>query len=179
MKYFGFLIAFLLPLVWGSVVVSQDLTLAPGARVRVTAQDLNISRSIGEVERVDPDTLVINLETSQMAIPMAAVQRIDISRGLKSNTLKGTLYGALAGGLAFGTVAGVLIEGDDFWGLGVFIYAVSGLAAGAGLGALIGSGWHTEHWNQVPLPVSLSVAPLGDGDYAVGVAFRYNIPIGQ
>jgi hypothetical protein len=110
---------------------------------------------------------------------MAMIKRIDMSRGLKSNTLKGAVYGALAGGLVFGTIGGTLIEDDSgFQNLAVFIWGVSGLVTGAGIGVLIGRSWHTERWDQVPLPVSLAVAPTGGGDKAFGLALKFTVPIG-
>ncbi len=179
MKLFGFVVAFLLPLIWDSVVVSQDLTLAPGTRVRVAAPDLNISSSIGEVEQVNPDTLVIRTETSRLVISMTSVKRLEISQGFRRNTLKGSIYGALIGCALFGIVEFAVTEEGAFSDASIVVAALMGAAVGAGVGAIAGRARRTESWKKLPLPVSLSVTPLGDGDYAVGLAFRYNIPIGH
>jgi hypothetical protein len=170
----------LLPLlVLSSAAASRDLTLDRGVRVRITAPDLDHSRLIGEVERVDRDTLVINIEASQIAVPMASVNRIEISRGIKSNTLRGVLYGGLAGGLVGGTATAASNDSESlFYGMDIFIGTAIGMVIGAGSGALIGWGVQTEHWEEQPLPLSLAFAPLGGGDYALGVILKFPIPIG-
>jgi hypothetical protein len=87
-------------------------------------------------------------------IPLPDLVAIEISRGSKSNTGKGALIGGIAGAV-IGVASSIAVAiADPVEGAGFGEYAVYSLgvtAAGAGIGALIGSLARSERWEAVPL----------------------------
>lgn len=83
---------------------ASALELDIGARVRVWRTAPAESRLTGRVRAVTPETLEItsNDRESTQTIPVAALERIDVSRG-RSRTLW------LAGGVLLGAAAGIAI----------------------------------------------------------------------
>jgi hypothetical protein len=128
-----------------------------GSRVRVTTAPATPGRRIGRLVSLDTDTLRWSRwdTTSVIAVPVASVARLERSTGRRSNTGRGAMIGGLIGA-GFGLFVGVGASTDNsgFLDVGVEeIAALTGIfgAAGAGVGALIGSLSTRDRWEPVPL----------------------------
>jgi hypothetical protein len=129
-----------------------------GQRVRVTAPASSTRPITGTFIAIRSDSIVVAAPTGERAVPRAAVVRLDVSRGPKTNTGTGALIGMGVIG-AVGLVAcGSCFASDDGAGANFLLVFVPSLAGGALIGALIGNGVHSDRWEPVPLQeVSLTV----------------------
>ena len=118
-----------------------------------------------------------------LAVPLAQVARLEVSRGLRSNAGRGALIGLVVG-VAVGVPLGLAAYEDTkraFYGITpsqgqwVLGFGAGGGAVGALVGALIGE-WHkTELWKTLPVPdihVQLAVPGRRDG-VQVALRMRY------
>lgn len=140
-------------LVAGLVLVTNLPAQGPravriGDRVRVTAAGLE-GRRTGTLTRLTADTLVVDAR----GIPRAGVTRLELGIGQRSRWLRGLGLG-FAAGLTAGAIVGAAhpcLDGEftQLWCAGFF--GAVGAVAGAPIGALIGSGSHTERWRRLPI----------------------------
>jgi hypothetical protein len=174
-----------------SVTAQQQPPFKPGNRVRITAPGGFAPTGTVTFVAVSTDTLVVRLGTNTWSVPIAAVTRLEVSRGRKSF---GTRRGAIIGGLV-GAVSGAIIgaasyeepapcvpktfldcvDFDVFQGgtstavSTAVAGAVLGAVAGAAIGGLLGSVIKTERWEGVALyRLRVSVVPQRDGRFALG-----------
>ena len=167
--------------VTADLIAQQDLLVAPGARVRVTAPTVAEGTVVGTVASAHSDTLVLEVnEDSLLAIPLTAVTSLEVSEGQSSSAG----YLAVLGGLV-GIWAGALIASSNVESSGGFLAggferelaavggAVAGLFVGAILGAGIGSAIMTENWKDVPVDeIRVGLLPTFDG-IAVSASIRF------
>ncbi len=163
-----------------NLFAQQQAPVAPGDRVRVTAPTLAPKRLVGTVVEMGADTCLLALEghAAPVALPLASVTIVEVSRGMKSNVVKGALIGgAVSGGIVLGL--GLAAQGDDSgWfevtaGDVAIATAVFG-AVGAVIGGIIGAASSGERWQEVPLDrLRVGVMPAENGlSVGVGVSFR-------
>ncbi len=160
------------------LLAQDDLRLVPGKRVRVTAskflqrvKGVSISRArrideltyVGRVIALKADTLVLKAQDwdESFFIPFEHLQKLEVSRGRKSNLGKGAKVGFLIGsglGAIFGAIAGAgnclgLDDSADPDGcsinLGIYTGAAFGIL-GMGFGAGVGAAHPGEVWEEVP-----------------------------
>jgi len=142
----------------------------PGARVRLTlpCDDARPAptgsggatcRIEGRLDHLGPDGITLAGASSSTRHPLASVTRIEVSRGERSRWLTGAGAGFVAG--AVGTYVALDRGGStnpcdpstnqDAIGQGSCLaLAAAGGLAGAGLGALVGSLFRSERWEDVP-----------------------------
>jgi len=119
--------------------------LVTGAEIRVTLA--NGKALSGFMQRVTPDSLVINATTSQGALSRQELRRVSLKRpGRRGrNTLIGLAVGA-GGGLAFGAVAVSRTRpGAMFRNLGYAVFT----PLGAIVGTVVGVALPTGGWRDV------------------------------
>jgi len=106
----------------------------------------------GTVESVDGSTLRLRVPgtAGSLAIPRAAVRRLDVSRGVSrgASMLERAAGGALGGAVAFAYLNDPRRSGGphyrtDWQAAGV------GAALGAGIGGFVGLVWPYERWRRV------------------------------
>ena len=169
-----------------TLAAQATTTLAPGARVRITSA--GSQPRIGTVVSGTADTLRVRWPqvANDVAIPVAAMSRLEVSTGRHRRVAKGAGLGVLAGG-ATGVLVGALsykpCDSTEF--LGCFLEPRSrtqaaswgGLAGGAlGLvvGSLAGLARH-ESWQRLSLDerrVGLAVTP-GAQATRIGLSLQY------
>jgi hypothetical protein len=170
-----------------SAAAAQTPSLEPGTRVRVTSDSLG--RVVGVVAPAGRDTIAVTTPDggSRVAIPVASVERLDVSRGRTAGA--GAARGALIGAAVSGGL-GVAATGLVYFYerrhdatrscyescyLGTAIVGVlSGvvLLGSTATGALIGAAVGAEGWRRVPLADRVGVGPTPDGaGLAVRLAF--------
>ena len=178
-----------------SVTAQQQPPFKPGDRVRITAPGGFPTGTVTFVA-VSTDTLVVRLGTNTWSVPIAAVTRLEVSRGRKSfGTRRGAIIGGLVGA-ASGAIIGAAsyeepkpcvpesffdcVDFDVFQGgtrtaaSAALTGAVLGAVAGAAIGGLLGSVIKTERWEGVALyRLRVSVVPQRDGRFTfrLSVAF--------
>jgi hypothetical protein len=171
-------------------VLAQEATpLVPGTRVRVglpTVADHRgwrierVEHLTGTVTALHDDTLSVDVGgSSPTAVALSRVSTIEVSHGTKSNVGKGALIGGLVG-VALGGAAHAVGCGSEVYGEevscsggeaagGVALFGLGGAAAGALIGALIGS----EGWEQVPLSgLRVQSSPVTGDGLAISAALR-------
>ncbi|MGD2152448.1 MAG: hypothetical protein PVG79_04220 [Gemmatimonadales bacterium] len=147
-----------------------------GDRVRVRAQTL-YGPLVGAVTALSADTLHIQIEqqATTVAIPLAAVTRIEVSRGRKSNFLRGVALGGVVGALA-GVFAGFITGEDSMLTPPEAALACGTVGAGAGalVGGIIGAATGTDRWVAVPLDrLAVHVSPRHDGGVTLSLAYGF------
>jgi hypothetical protein len=133
-------------------------TLAEGARVRLTLLEPPQKRVVGSLLAIRPDAVEIRPDSLSRTIARANIDRLEISRGIKSGSGKGAKYGAIFGGVILGSLgifAAAVANSESSEHVSPVAagaaYGLAGAVVGGGLGALIASGSHYEKWEQVPL----------------------------
>ena len=165
-------------------VKAQQPDVQAGQRVRVSH---NGSQTVGTVVAVLADTPVLEVEApaGRRAVPLATLDRLEVSLGRKTQAGKGALIGLLVGGVA-GVATGVLVcapnpscegEDDSLTGLVALFFGGIGALAGTGIGALIGGITLVEQWQPIPLDrVSLGISPHGHRgfEFSVSIGIRFD-----
>ena len=144
--------------------------LAVGSRARVTASALGPDRRVATVLAHRGDTLALRPEGTQdsLALPLAQVTRLEVSRGERGRVRRGLALGLL-GGAVLGAAGGYAMyesdpcAGESIESLGCLasppLSRSEEMLVGAGLGGLLGAVaggvagalWRTERWERVPL----------------------------
>jgi hypothetical protein len=136
----------------GAPVRAQEL--GAGQRIRVTAPDLHLDRQVGELLRLDRDSLVLGSNGQHWAVPPSLVSQVDVSGGQRGHEVTGLVIGAVAGlgmGFILFSPGSTGCTGSGDYGENCAYYRAASAVGGAGLGALIGALIHTERWVPFPL----------------------------
>jgi hypothetical protein len=166
--------------------------LEPGARVRVTfpcgahplpASGTRSCRSEGRLIAIQGDTLAFARADSTTRLALVTISRVEASHGRRSRWLLGAGLGLLVGA---GATYAVLYSGgstsmcnasanqDAMSSSECFGLTALGGVAGAGLGALLGSRFSSERWQDVPLTrLRLGLGTGPDGRPGIGVALAF------
>jgi hypothetical protein len=169
------LVALLSVLMAGPATAGEARGAEPGERVRVTAAAPGLFQGImtGTLLKIGPDTLTL-VDPKGGAItemPLASINRLEVSHGRRRRTRAGLLIGAAAGlALAPFMYSDNSMPCGDTWnprpctqgertGIAVFMVAVL-----AGEGAWLGHKKVTEEWRDTAVPrVKVSVRPEHGG----------------
>jgi hypothetical protein len=172
MRPVAVLTAFLALAPFTSVIAQEPPPVQSGARVRVTAPRLGMSKQPATFQAIRGDTLVV-LADSTLHCPVEFVSELEVYRGRKSNSLLGAVIGAGAG-LVWATYRateecpGPLCE--EQIALGSMFCA----GGGAIIGSLIGLAIRTDRWEEVPLSrLRVSLAPQRNGRLGFGLEVRF------
>lgn len=155
------------------IVAQEPLSFEPGARVRVTAPGCGLRGGATGLSALRGDTLV--LENTEC--PMATVTRFEVSRGQKSNLMRGAGIGFAAG--VVGTLVGCLGGSCEFGDNGVYTdlrpeFAIAVGLMGGVVGGIIGYFVKTERWEEVPLDrLRVSLTPQRDGQLALAFSVKF------
>ncbi len=152
--------------------VSAQVQPEPGSRVRVTAPDIGVDKSVGRCLELSDGSMQFAPESGAVpvTIPFVSMTGLQVSRGRKSSVRKGALWGGLIGG-AVGVAIGASMEVEDF---GTEGFALAGVVAGAVIGAPIGAFIKTERWDEIPLDrLPVSLAPQRDGRVGLGFSVAF------
>ena len=179
----------MLALVLAASPLGAQVNVQAEQRVRITAPSAGlIAPTAGQVIGVSGDTVLLQVSAAQLFVPMAAISRVEVSRG--RNRLPTAILGALAGtagGMAaakrMDRDAGVdrviepcefspecpseihVMEVDRFGARERARATAIGTVLGLGVGLLLAP----ERWKRVPLYAGSPAA--GRGELAVRVSF--------
>jgi hypothetical protein len=135
--------------------VAEELPLE--SRVRALTVPVPEVWQTGQLVGWSPDTLQLQIEGGwTRMIPMSDLTRLQISRGEKTDAVKGALTGGVLG-LAAGTILsllayGILTEtGDGIRFSSMVTLTATTTAVGAGIGTIIGGLNRSDRWEDVPL----------------------------
>jgi hypothetical protein len=166
-------VGFLLPLLLLLPVYAIQAQVLPdsGARVRITNSSFPRVKTVGTLERVTPDTIVV---AGQLII-RSTIGRVEVSEGRRSQWRRGLLMGGLVGAGVGALSTAVLFAGID-WSdgnggveTGVAIMAAVGSGAGLLVGAAIGALIQGDRWRKVPLD-RVTLAPMVRRDGVLGLS---------
>ena len=127
-------------------------------------------RKMARVVSWTRDTLFLDLGR----LPIDVITRLEVIRGRKGRTAEGAIIGAgFMGGLM--SLAAISACGQLSCSAGEVVRKVGFAAAiGAGIGALIGSAFTGDRWEEVPLDqLRVSVVPQRDGRFGLGLSVRF------
>lgn len=162
------------------LLAQQNPPVAPGDRVRVSAPSIGIERLVATVLVLKPDTVVVR-NREPLALPIASLTKLDVSRDRKSRARFGMIIGFWVGAAAGAVIAGSLENTEDSEfpdvnpdeTVGALLGgALLGGLAGAGLGALVGSTIKTDRWEPVPID-RLRVGVVPDRDRWLALSVRF------
>jgi len=122
-----------------------------GARVRVAADG---ERMTGTLAERGQDTLWVRLDHADAvrAVPLAGVQRLEVSREWRSNAGRGALAGFVVGAIP-GVVSGATCDCGNRGAAVLLLGAFTG-GIGAAIGAVLGATSHHDVWEVVPVAVT-------------------------
>jgi hypothetical protein len=149
---------------------AQSWPVPVGARVRVwNEQDrlAGVLSTRGVVLALTPDTLLLREEwtESPLAVPLAYVTRIDVSRGVIPRR-EGILRGARRG-IVIGLMLSPLLiferrkdhDGGRQWVENVLYSTTVSAAHGAVVGGFLGTTLRHTRWERLPVPVPVPAPP--------------------
>ena len=163
-----------------SITAQQAPPIEAGARVRVTAPDLGLKKSVGTCLELSDGSMRFAPPpgVDPQTIPFASMTRLDVHRGRHGHPWLGAGIGFLAGA-ATGAVFGSALcketdcTEEDKGDVVVASAAIFG-AGGALLGALFGAAFQTDRWEEVPLDqLRVSFVPQRDGRFALGLSVEF------
>ncbi|MEO6447226.1 MAG: hypothetical protein ABIZ91_00695 [Gemmatimonadaceae bacterium] len=159
--------------------IMTSLPLVPGARVRVTTNTLVTPLQANYLE-MRADTAVFIEDAAGRGLwtfTLDQITKLEQSAGLKRYNggyiMKSALIGAPIGALLFWGTTGIIKPSDPANQFNRTTTAVTGLAVGALVGAIVGTRFTQEHWSELPLRNRVSVMPGRRGGVHVGVGFSY------
>jgi len=167
-----------------AAAVAQNVGLAPGQAIRVTAHPYGLRRTPVTLEALGADTLHVQYvrkrldhgtvvtDSLRQPLPLDAVSKIEIPAGRRSNWDRGARTGAIVGGGVGLLLGAALLTCSDSDSLcpdspgqavgGVVAVTATGGLIGGIVGALIGAMSSRERWNEVPVKrIPVTIAPRG------------------
>lgn len=129
----------------------------PGDRVRVRSTVAPARARTGQVGAIDADTLLlqgVDGVGATTAIPLASIERLEVSRGRHSKWQTGLGIGFAVGAVTGAIVGAASHNENDFLFTSEMSAAAGALVfapIGAVLGAVVGSLTRPERWKTVPL----------------------------
>jgi len=158
---------------------SQEMSVKPGTRIRITELQAGAQPRSGIVVAAVADTVVLKLDNggATVAFHKATLSRLELSRGRKTNTARGSMIGRIVGVTA-GVMAGLVTcdcSGDAAWtAVSVTGGIIAGGFGGAAIGGLIGSVYTTERWSELPVDRwRVSAMPGASGSFALTLSLKF------
>jgi hypothetical protein len=153
-----------------SLLAQDQQAVAPGDRIRVTAPAISADRLVGTLTGMRDDTysMVVEGRDGSLAVPIASLTRLEVSRGRKSLVTWGAVVGVLVGGtLSFALINSS--EASDARITSAVLFAgLGGLA-----GALGGSYIRYDDWETVPLgQLRVGLTPEAGDGIALSISIR-------
>jgi hypothetical protein len=105
-------------------------------------------------------------------VPLAGLDRLEVSDGVYGHALTGLALGLLAGAVVGGTI-GAVVAPDELRQT-VLAGVVLGGAGGGLIGVVVGASIRSERWQEVPTP-NLGASPFSTSEdrLAVGLSLRF------
>jgi hypothetical protein len=190
MRYICSTVALLLSLPLGVLSAQDTLTLAPGARVRVTAPAPDCEQSearfcprreVGTLVSIDSLRIVLNdAKGIRREFPRRPYTHLELSAGSgacggrRGECVVLGLFGGAALGAAVGFISVQSQGGPKQCGenLCELIYAFT-IPGGALVGMIVGGVVGAEHWRAVDSPIRVGFAPVGPGRWAFGLTAHF------
>ena len=116
--------------------------------------------------------LLLTERRESIPVPLASLDRLEVSDGVHGHALTGLGLGLLAGAVVGGTI-GAAVEPDELLGRGVNVLVLGG-AGGGLIGVAVGASIQSERWQALPgrEQAASSFSPSGDR-LAVGLSLRF------
>lgn len=136
---------------------AQPASLTPGARVRISAPDLDLRNRAGKIVRATEDSVTIDFRGRRppVTMPIESLSRMEVSTGKRSRAglARGVGIGLLIGAAIGSVIASALSEGTcaDECQRGSRVLVRGGGVAGAVLGGVIGVATAPDRWEEVSL----------------------------
>ena len=146
------------------------------AKVRFKAPSLSKSRIVGEVVKMNRDTVVIQGGHTFYQVPMSSISNFEVSIGQHRNTGKGFKIGLGLGLIILVPIALVDLndEDNDWRGLATFVTAAYIFPSIVVLSTLMGAAIKSEKWVEVsPQRLNLSIAPTPDKGLRAALTFNF------
>ena len=146
------------------------------AKVRFKAPSISQRQIIGEVIKMNRDTVVIQGGHTFYQVPMSSISNFEVSIGQRRNAGKGFMIGLGLGLIILVPIALVDLndEDNDWRGLATFVTAVYIFPSIVVLSTLMGATIKSEKWVEVPPQrLNLSIAPTPDKGLRAALTFNF------
>lgn len=161
---------------WSDALAQAPAPVKSGQRVRVRSTVAQVPELTGVVETIRPDTLMVRDDDRSVAtaVPLATIDRLQVSHGRHSHWIRGAAIGFGAGvvtGATLGAASGNdwLFTSSENAFIGAILFAPIGAVTGAVVGLLV----RTERWETVPLErLAPEVAWHTGGRLNVGIRLK-------
>jgi hypothetical protein len=148
---------------------TDSTKLTAGMKLRIHQQQTG--PIVGTLISLDPDHVVLLVSAADTTVvPRGSITKVEMYQGMKSGAGKGAVTGLLIGGIGGAILGGIAAASQDEsdWtyippGQLIIGGAVGWGALGAGIGALIGMGSHSEKWEPTVLPTVKVVSDESKG----------------
>jgi hypothetical protein len=151
-----------------------------GSTIRLRRKDAGGDWLVGRLAHHDSQGLGLALQDDQQEFRYGQIKKLQVSEGMKTNTWKGALIGGgvglLIGGVIFlannpGNAASPygLSEGEAY----ALEVIGNGMIAGYVVGAIIGAGTKTEHWDELKIPQTDDALGRADTSRGFGLAWKF------
>lgn len=129
-----------------------DPVVQSGSRVRIISMDS--LRVIGRVETINDERLLVQRgQGASVAVPIASIRSVEISRGYRSRAAKGALIGGLSTGAAVAVLVFAGTDPDDSEREEeALILGTLATLPGAAIGTLVGYLTSPERWVRAVVP---------------------------
>lgn len=122
----------------------------PGDTVRISSGEQDLKQARATFIALAEDTLVVLHEEERMALPLAALDLVELRTGTRSRAGRGSHIGSVIGFLAVLGAASIDAPGGMFGPsdeeVARRLVILGGMPIGALLGAAVGSAFHTDRW---------------------------------
>jgi hypothetical protein len=158
-----------------TLLAQQESLLAPGERVRVTAPSIGVHERVCTFSALRRDTALVMDRGTLLALPLASVTKLEVSRGRGSRAGKGAVIGLLVGTGAGAALGVIDLAGEDEVAEYLFVfYAGLGGGVGALLGAVLGAVSRVDRWEPVRLyPVRVGLRSQRNGVLTLSLSLNH------
>jgi hypothetical protein len=152
-----------------------DTVIFTGERVRIQSEQDPGNWMEGRIVSQDFFSLKLLVEADTLSVPLAEIEKMEISRGTSNNAGKGALAGGVVVGFS-GLMLGASLKDDPFYdvsGEDLAALTVAAFGVGALVGGIIGALSSTEKWDEVEsIQVNPFISPGRAPGIAVSMRFR-------
>jgi hypothetical protein len=154
-------------------VLAQQIDVKVGSLVKLEVPTMSREKLVGNISSLTDTTMFLDVGNSTYIIPLASIEEILVSTGIRTNKREGAFEGLIAGG-SIGSIIGFFTYKscvEKFLAINCLYRSTSrnnammrgatvGVVSGALIGRLIGS-INTDRWENIPNEILLNMEPVG------------------
>jgi hypothetical protein len=135
--------------------------LSVGDRVRVSVPTLDFKRTIGTIDSINGNRMVLRLRRSSsydriaVHVPLEAIERVDLrDPRAGGRTAKASFFGATIAFVGVGVAGALMTSGDEYFPYIGALWAIPATVPGALIGGIVGHN-SPKSWQRVATPIKV------------------------